>query len=128
MLVSHFLLDLQEAYQSTTTGTMNDNPSDTSLDTGGPIQFASAPGSVGAIADLAADPVQDGEGVGGADGAGGGGNLTAGKGVCPDEREAVHKPQSEDEMAIMEVLRTEDEFAITEVPRVGAGEATAGTL
>ena len=128
MLVSHFLLDLQEAYQSTTTGMMNDNPSDTSLDTGGPMQFASAPGSVGFIPDLATDQVGGGEGEGGADGAGGDENLTAGKGVRADEGEAVHEPQSEDEMAIMEVLRTEDEFAITEVPRVGAGETTVGAL
>ncbi|KAM5542820.1 hypothetical protein V8D89_003781 [Ganoderma adspersum] len=127
VLVSHFLLDLQEAYQRTTT-VVTDNPSDISLDTSGSMQFASALGSVAAISGLAADSyqVQEGEeeGEGARDGVGGDENLTAGEGVHPDEGEVDHESQSEDELAIMEVLRIEDEFAITEVPRVRAGEAT----
>ncbi|KAM5530036.1 hypothetical protein V8D89_016298 [Ganoderma adspersum] len=114
VLVSHFLLDLQEAHQRTVIGLATGDAADASQDVGSSIRFASALGSVGAIVGLAADHVQEGEGEGYDVFAND--PSAAADDVRPDEGEALHEP------------RMEDALEVVEVPRVGESEVTAGAL
>ena len=59
MLVSHFLLDLQEACQRTVAALTGDYPSATSLSIGGSMTFADNLGPIGAIVGPAVDHVQE---------------------------------------------------------------------
>ncbi|PIL33048.1 hypothetical protein GSI_04497 [Ganoderma sinense ZZ0214-1] len=114
VLVSHFLLDLQEAHQLAEAGLTADTASEISGDSGHSIQFASALGSVGAIVGLAAGNVDEGEGEG-EDGSADD-RLVEMEPIFPDGDEANRESPMLDELETVET------------PRIGEGEVTAGAL
>ena len=116
MLVSHFLLDLQEEHQRTAAGLTTDSSSDISQDVGGSLQFAGALGSIGSLIGLASDHAQEGEGEG--DDVVADDTSAATEVACPDEGEAIHEPPIEEEL----------QLEIMEVPCIGEGEVTVGAL
>ncbi|KAM5542817.1 hypothetical protein V8D89_003778 [Ganoderma adspersum] len=103
VLVSHFLLDLQEAYQRTVAGVATDGPLDTSRILHSSINLANALGSIGAIVDPAANYIleEDDNPQGVHDG------------VC---HFATPESIRLDECEVVRELRTKDE-SIAEVPR-----------
>ena len=120
MLVSHFLLDLQEEHQRTASGLTTDSSSDVSQDVGSSLQFAGALGSIGSLIGLAADDAQEGEG----DGGGSDGPSAATEDVCPDERQPNPESPIGEELETVGVPDVEDELAAVEVLRAGGGETS----
>ncbi|KAI1791584.1 hypothetical protein LXA43DRAFT_421874 [Ganoderma leucocontextum] len=111
VLVSHFLLDLQEAHQRTVAGMANNDLLDTSQSISSFPSFPDALGSTGAtVIDPAADQGQE-EDDGGADE-----HLAAVEGIHPREVEPIHESP------------IGDELAISEVPRDGVGGVALGAL
>ncbi|KAI1791574.1 hypothetical protein LXA43DRAFT_1010837 [Ganoderma leucocontextum] len=106
VLVSHFLLDLQEAHHRTVVGLATDDPLHTSRSLSShSIVFANALGSLGAMigpADYGREEDLDDEDADV--------HVAATECIPPTEGEPTHES------------RIEDEFAITEVPRGGDGE------
>nr|VWP01338.1 Uncharacterized protein [Ganoderma boninense] len=124
VLVSHFLLDLQEAHQKTVKGLATiDDPSDSgaSHNAEGSIQFASALGSVGAIVGLAADLNQEGEGD---DGGATGGLSEVSETIGRDEGEPSSEPRIEDEL---EISMEEARIGESEPLAVGARSEGVGS-
>ena len=107
MLVSHFLLDLQEASQRTVVGLATDDLSGTSQSVGSSIDFAqSALGSIGATIDPVADcGVEEDD-----------------PGQSADENRAPAENIGTGEGELGELSRDEDEFEIREVPQARAEE------
>ncbi|PIL26666.1 hypothetical protein GSI_11242 [Ganoderma sinense ZZ0214-1] len=105
ILVSHFLLDLQEAYQRSLAGLGTE---DLSGSQGGASSIEFALGSVGATTDPVADVDHDIE--------------------EEDNQAAVAEgiPRSEGEPGDQSRAEYEDGFEILEVPRGGVGEETVG--
>ena len=105
MLVSHFLLDLQDASQRTVVGLATDDLSGTSQSVGSSIDFAqSALGSIGATI----DPVTHC------------GMEEDDPGESADENPAPAENIGTGEGELGELSRDEDEFEIREVPRARA--------
>ncbi|KAI1791579.1 hypothetical protein LXA43DRAFT_421636 [Ganoderma leucocontextum] len=110
VLVSHFLLDLQEAHQRTVVRLNTNDPLHTSQSFNtSSVNFANALGSLGANIDPAYYDQEEDDDSEGADD-----RLAATSGTPPNEGE----PSQES--------RIEVEIAITEIPRGGHGEVATG--
>nr|VWO95371.1 Methyltransf_11 domain-containing protein [Ganoderma boninense] len=102
VLVSHFLLDLQDAFQRTIHGLATDDPSGLSQGIGSSVDFANALGSVGATIDPAADQALEEEDH--VDG------QVPAEDILPNENESEPGEHSR-------AGPDSDEFEIMEVPR-----------
>ncbi|PIL33043.1 hypothetical protein GSI_04492 [Ganoderma sinense ZZ0214-1] len=129
VLVSHFLLDLQEAHQRTLAGMATGDLLSISQNMGpGSTRFkAGALGSLGATLGFLTGQNQEEEGEG--NDIGDDDYLIPAESACSDECEAIHELGSEGGSAITDVQSVEEaELDIMEVPRVGGGQASLGTL